>query len=46
MAAKGLQPVSGGYALTDSGSAWLLQQGFETPEPGRWRRYVPLPRLV
>jgi len=40
MAANGLQPVSTGYALTDSGRAWLLRLGFDAPEPGRKRRYA------
>ena len=40
MAAQGLQPVSSGYTLTDSGRAWLLRLGFEAPEPGKKRRYA------
>ncbi len=40
MAANGLQPVSNGYALTDSGRAWLLRLGFEAPEPGKKWRYA------
>jgi hypothetical protein len=40
MAANGLQPVSTGYALTDSGRAWCQRLGFEPPEPGRKRRYA------
>lgn len=40
MVVQGLQPVSSGPALTDSGRASLRQQGFEAPEPGRWRRYA------
>ena len=43
MAAQGLQPVSSGYVLTDSGRAWLLQLGFEPPEPNsKWRCACPL----
>lgn len=40
MAADGLQPVSAGYALTDSGRAWCQRLGFEAPEPGKKRRYA------
>ena len=40
MAADGLQPVSNGYALTDSGRAWCQRLGFEPPEPGKKRRYA------
>ena len=43
MAVQGLQPVSSGYVLTDSGRAWLLQLGFEPPEPNsKWRCACPL----
>ena len=40
MAANGLQPVSSGYTLTDSGRAWLQRLGFDAPEPGKKRRYA------
>jgi DNA-binding PadR family transcriptional regulator len=34
------EPVSAGYALTDSGRAWLQRLGFEAPEPSTRRRYA------
>lgn len=40
MAAQGLQPVSAGYALTDSGRAWLRRLDFEAPEPNTRRRFA------
>ncbi|UCU94332.1 ArsR/SmtB family transcription factor [Hydrogenophaga taeniospiralis] len=40
MAVDGLQPVSAGYALTDSGRAWCQRLGFEPPAPGKKRRFA------
>jgi DNA-binding transcriptional ArsR family regulator len=40
MAVDGLQPVSAGYTLTDSGRAWLQRLGFEAPAPSTRRRFA------
>lgn len=40
MAVDGLQPVSAGYALTDSGRAWLQTLDFAPPEPQARRRFA------